>query len=35
VPTDGAERGEEYGLLTPLAVDADVQFDTKRRMIAR
>jgi len=24
-----------YGLLPPLAVGADVQFDTKRRMIVR
>jgi len=29
------ETGEEYGLLTHRAVGADVQFDTKRRMIAR
>jgi hypothetical protein len=29
------ERGEEYGVLTPLAAGADVQFDTKRRMIVR
>ncbi len=34
-PLTAHERGEEYGLLTPLAVGADVQFDTKRRMIAR
>jgi hypothetical protein len=34
-PLTAHERSEEYDLLTPLAVGANVQFDTKRRMIAR